>query len=116
MCEGRRIGRSEVGSLEVRPAAALPAATVSPGPFSAMLRRGVSPAREETSEVRNSHSAVGRFLRLWLVLFFSYALLKVLFNLLLWGWIDLRPTALYELLFLPLGQTVVLWVVIRGWR
>jgi hypothetical protein len=51
------------------------------------------------------------FLRLWLLCLFSLGLLKVLFDLLIFGWIDLRPVALLELLLLPLGQSVVFWLV-----
>lgn len=54
-----------------------------------------------------------RFLRLWLMLFFSYGLLKFLFNLSVLGWIDLRRAALLELALMPLGQAVILWLITR---
>jgi hypothetical protein len=59
---------------------------------------------------------MSRFLRLWLLVFLSYSALKFIFNLLVMGWIDLRWTALLELLCLPLGQTLVFWVVTRRVR
>jgi len=56
------------------------------------------------------------FLRLWSLLFFSYFGVKFSFNLVMLGYIDLRPIALYELLLLPLGQSVVFWLVTRRSR
>jgi hypothetical protein len=54
-----------------------------------------------------------RFLRLWIVLVFSYALVKFVFNLYVMGWIDLRWEAFLELVFVPLGQSIVFWFVSR---
>ena len=65
---------------------------------------------------QKQYSSWGAFLRLWLVMFFSYFTIKFLFNLILQGWVDLRITAFKELLVLPLGQTIVFWLVTRGWR
>ncbi|MBI4516406.1 MAG: hypothetical protein HY699_11395 [Deltaproteobacteria bacterium] len=59
-------------------------------------------------------SALPAFLRLWFVLFFSYLLIKFVFNLIVLDWIDLRRAALQELLVLPLGQSVVFWLI--TWR
>lgn len=59
---------------------------------------------------------MSRFLRLWFLVFLSYATIKFVFNLVVMGWIDLRWTALLELLFLPFGQTVVFWAVTRRVR
>jgi hypothetical protein len=56
------------------------------------------------------------FLRLWFVLFFSYLLLKFLFNLVVLGWVDLRASAFQELLVLPSGQSVVFWFITRRQR
>ncbi len=59
---------------------------------------------------------MSRFLRLWFLVFLSYAIIKFVFNLVVMGWIDLRWTALLELLCLPFGQTVVFWFVTRRVR
>lgn len=56
----------------------------------------------------------GAFLRLWLVMVFSYIPLKLLFDLLGGGYIDLREIALVQLAALPSAQTVVLWLI--TWR
>jgi len=58
----------------------------------------------------------GAFVRLWVVLFFSYAILKLLFDLIAGGYLDLRGMSLVELVALPLGQAVVCWVVTRRGR
>ena len=57
-----------------------------------------------------------RFLRLWFVVWFAYVTTKLLVDLAVMGWIDLRREVLAELLLLPLGQTAVLWVVTRRTR
>ena len=57
-----------------------------------------------------------RFLRLWLVMVFSYSLVKFVFDLALMGWIDLRWQAFLELVFIPLGQSIVFWFVSRRVR
>jgi hypothetical protein len=54
------------------------------------------------------------FLRLWLLLFFSYAILKLLSDLIGPGYIDLREVALVQLVAVPFGQAVVFWLV--TWR
>ena len=63
-----------------------------------------------------SPSSWRSFLRLWFVLGFAYFLLKFLFNLGVMGWIDIRPVAFLELALVPLGQSVVLWLVTRRAR
>ena len=57
-----------------------------------------------------------RFVRLWFVLGFAYFLTKFLFNMAVMGWIDLRPVAFLELALVPLGQSVVFWLVTRRAR
>ena len=59
-------------------------------------------------------SGWGAFLRLWLVMAFSYVLVKILFNFAVVGWVDLRLVAFKELLMVPLGQTLVFWFITRG--
>ena len=66
-----------------------------------------------TARVGSSWAA---FLRLWFVLFFSYAGVRLLFNMAVLGWIDLRPVAFLDLLVLPLGQSIVFWIVTRQRR
>ena len=54
-----------------------------------------------------------KFILLWLFLFMSYLAIKLSFNLAYYGWLDLRKVALAELLILPLGQSVVFWLLTR---
>ncbi len=61
-------------------------------------------------------SSGGAFVRLWFVLFFSYACLRFAFNLAFMDLIDLRSVALWDVLVLPLGQSVVLWLITRRSR
>lgn len=61
-------------------------------------------------------SAVATFLRLWAVLLFAYALLRVAFNLVVFRWIDIRPVVLLDLAVIPLGQAMVFWFVTRRGR
>ena len=56
------------------------------------------------------------FARLWFVLFFSYVLVLFLFNLMVFGFVDLRPAQVLELTFIPLGQSLVYWLVARRRR
>ena len=58
----------------------------------------------------------GAFLRLWAVIAFSYALLKFAFNLVVMNAIDIRAYTIAELLVLPFGQTVVIWLIGRATR
>ena len=58
----------------------------------------------------------GSLVRLWLLLFLSYATLKVIFNIVYLGVIDLRPIFLWEVLTLPIGQSLIVWLVARGRR
>ncbi len=53
----------------------------------------------------------GRLLRLWLLLLFSYALVRFLFNLGLRGFIDFSPRVLDELLYVPLAETAIFWLL-----
>ena len=54
---------------------------------------------------------VAKFLRLWVVLILAYVSAKFVLNLALFGWIDVRPAAAWELLTIPVVQALVLWVV-----
>lgn len=58
-------------------------------------------------------SAWKRFLLLWLFMFLTFVGMKVLFNLWVHGWIDLRRVAFLEILVFPLGQTLLLWFAYR---
>jgi len=53
------------------------------------------------------------FFKLWFFMFFTYLTIKVIFNLIFFGWIDLRRVALLELLILPLGQSIAFWAITR---
>lgn len=65
---------------------------------------------------QTNYSGWRAFLRLWLVMAFSFLLIKLLFNFVVLGWVDLRSTAFKELLVLPLGQSIVFWVITRRRR
>jgi hypothetical protein len=67
-------------------------------------------------ETESERGGVGRFVRLWLLLTFAYALIKFAFDLVVFGWIDLRGVAVLELAVLPLGQSLVFWIVTRRIR
>jgi hypothetical protein len=64
--------------------------------------------------MENSGRSWKAFLRLWFVLFLSYSTLKFTFNVVVAGFIDLRPVAFWELLALPFGQAIVFWLITRG--
>ena len=56
------------------------------------------------------------FLRLWMLLFFSYVLLKLLLDLAVGGYIDLRTVALTQDIGVPFGQALIYWIVTRRAR
>lgn len=56
---------------------------------------------------------VATFLRLWLIVAAPYALLRLAFNLAVLRLVDLRAEFAYEILFVSLGQALVLWLVTR---
>ena len=64
----------------------------------------------------NKRGSVGVFLRLWVVLLVSYAFVKFAFNMIFFGWIDLRTVAWQELLAVPFGQSIVYWIITRRAR
>jgi hypothetical protein len=53
------------------------------------------------------------FGRLWLFMFLSYLLVKLVFNLTLFGYVDLRRAAFLEIWWLPLGQAAAYWLLTR---
>lgn len=58
----------------------------------------------------------GALLRLWVVLAFSFVTVKLLVDLINPGYIDLRSSALVQLVAVPTGQALVYWVVARRGR
>lgn len=56
---------------------------------------------------------VAAFLRLWFVLLFAYVLVRFLFNLIVLGIVDGRWVQVPELMFIPLGQSIVYWLISR---
>ncbi len=50
---------------------------------------------------------VKRFLLLWLFMFATFLVARLSVNMLVYGWIDLRKSALAELLVLPLAQALL---------
>lgn len=59
--------------------------------------------------------STGRFLRLWLLLAFSYACTRFLFNLGVRGFVDISPRVLDELVYVPLLQATLFWYLSRWW-
>jgi hypothetical protein len=57
----------------------------------------------------------GRFVRLWLLLAFSYALVRFLFNLGVRGFVDVSARVLDELVYVPLLEAAIFWQLVR-WR
>jgi hypothetical protein len=64
--------------------------------------------------MENSGRSWSAFLRLWFVLLLSYSTLKFVFNIVVAGYIDVRPVFVWELLALPFGQAIVFWLITRG--
>ena len=62
-------------------------------------------------------AALARFLRLWVVFAFSYAILIFLYDLAVRGYIDVSigPRG-RELLLIPLIETAVFWALTGAWR
>lgn len=65
---------------------------------------------------RASRRSLRQFIRFWLVLTISFVVIKLILEIGLLGIIDLRPAALWQLPVVPLGQTVVYWLLTRGSR
>lgn len=63
--------------------------------------------------MREARGSVALFLRLWLLMTFSYVTLTLLFDLLGPGYVDLREWSLLRLAVVPLGQALVFWLVTR---
>jgi len=63
-----------------------------------------------------SAASWGAFLRLWVVIVFSYAPLKLIYDLVAGGYVDLRGASLAGLVVLPSAQTVVVWLITRRGR
>jgi len=73
--------------------------------------------RKEAPTLRNHHSSGWpAFLRLWFVLQFSYLGMRLLFNIVFMGWIDLRRAFWLDVTVVPVGQAVVFWFVTRRTR
>ena len=62
----------------------------------------------------SARHSLSRFFRLWLVLTVSFVMIKLLLEIGLLGVIDLRLVALWQLPIVPLGQTVLYWLLTRG--
>lgn len=54
-----------------------------------------------------------RFFGLWLTLSLCYLVVTVGYDWAVFGWIDLRHTALAKLATVPFGQSVICWLVFR---
>lgn len=66
-----------------------------------------------TCEKLTPMKALGRFLRLWLLLAFSYALVRFLYNLAVRGFVDIGARVLDELVYIPLLEAAVFWHLVR---
>jgi hypothetical protein len=56
------------------------------------------------------------FLKVWFFMFFTYLISKLLCNLVLFGWIDIRRSALLEILVVPIAQSIVFWLLVKTFR
>jgi hypothetical protein len=56
-------------------------------------------------------SVTVRVTSIWLVVFLSFVALKTAYNYLVRGYIDLRQAALWELVVLPVGITLVVLAI-----
>lgn len=63
---------------------------------------------------RSPRRSLSQFFRLWLVLTASFLVIKLVLEIGLAGVVDLRRVALWQLPVVPLGQTVVYWLLTRG--
>ena len=62
----------------------------------------------------NLFTATMAFVRLWLVMLFSYFAARWIFDFAVQGIVaDMRPVAVLDLLLIPFGQAVVVWIVTR---
>jgi hypothetical protein len=68
-----------------------------------------------TGEKRNEASG-GGWLRLWILLLGSYVCVKLAYDQLVLGYLDLRPSSLVQLLLLPTAQAGALLFVTRRAR
>lgn len=64
------------------------------------------------NSIKNS---IKDILRLWIFFFFTYFVIRMIFNLLFAGCIDLRCVALLDLFFISLGQGIAFWFI-TGFR
>lgn len=77
----------------------------------ARVSRNGADVNRSTEDRRDRPLAV--FLRLWLVFVSSYALFKLAVDLAFGGFVDLRLVALWGLVWIPLGQAAVVYVIRR---
>ncbi len=56
------------------------------------------------------------FASMWLLLTVSYVLVKVAYDQLVFGYLDVRAYSLLQLVILPAAQAVVFWGVTRRLR
>lgn len=66
--------------------------------------------------IKKALSMLVEFLKVWAFMFFTYLTLKILSNLILFNFIDLRRLAILETLVIPLGQSVAFWIVVKTCR
>jgi hypothetical protein len=66
--------------------------------------------------IRKALSLLVEFLKIWGFMLFTFLTLRILCNLYLFNYIDLRRLAILETLVVPLGQTVAFWLVVKAFR
>jgi hypothetical protein len=66
--------------------------------------------------IRKAISLLIEFLKVWFFMFFTFVTLKVLCNVIVYGWIDIRRVAIMEILLVPLGQSAAFWLVVKTFR
>lgn len=66
--------------------------------------------------IRKTVSLVVEFLKVWFFMFFTFLIVKILCNFLVYGLIDLRRVAFLEVLLVPLGQSIAFWLIVKTFR
>jgi hypothetical protein len=66
--------------------------------------------------IRKAISLLVGFLKVWFFMFFTFLITKFLCNLVIYDVIDLRRVAILEVLLVPLGQSVVFWLLVKTLR
>jgi hypothetical protein len=66
--------------------------------------------------MKRAFSVPAAFLKVWFFMFFTYLISKLLCDLALFGWVDIRRSALLEILVVPIAQSIVFWLLVKTFR